>query len=242
MKDPVDIVITEVNPNDLTESKITLYKNDTPVVLKSGVDYDVKKTGGNGAWTEYTYVIHSDNFKDDGVYSVSVYSVDEAGNVSENTLDTKGAALRFSVDNSVPDIAFSNLKDNEIYATDKLTAKVRITDNLLLDSVDVYLDDYDTPYKSWTKEELASVVSGTGEFEFDISGASSGSHKVKIVATDAAGNKHEVEVSDFYVTTNPFVRYYKNTPLVVGSIIALLVIIPVVIVAVVMKRKRFGRG
>lgn len=238
MKDPVDIVISEVNPNELTESKITLYKNDTPVVLKSGVDYDVKKTGGNGAWTEYTYVIHSDNFKDDGVYSVSVYSVDEAGNVSENTLDTKGAALRFSVDNSVPDIAFSNLKDNEIYATDKLTAKVRITDNLLLDSVDVYLDDYDTPYKSWTKEGLASVVSGTGEFEFDISGASSGSHKVKIVATDAAGNKHEVEVSDFYVTTNPFVRYYKNTPLVVGSIIALLVIIPVVIVAVVMKSRK----
>ena len=242
MKDPVDIVISEVNPNELTESKITLYKNDTPVVLKSGVDYDVKKTGGNGAWTEYTYVIHSDNFKDDGVYSVSVYSVDEAGNVSENTLDTKGAALRFSVDNSVPDIAFSNLKDSEIYATDQFTAKVRISDNLLLDSVDVYLDDYDTPYKSWTKEELASVVSGTGEFEFDISGASSGSHKVKIVATDAAGNKHEVEVSDFYVTTNPFVRYYKNTPLVAGSIIALLVIIPVVIVAVVMKRKRFGRG
>lgn len=238
MKDPVDIVISEVNPNELTESKITLYKNDTPVVLKSGVDYDVKKTGGNGAWTEYTYVIHSDNFKDDGVYSVSVYSVDEAGNVSENTLDTKGAALRFSVDNSVPDIAFSNLKDNEIYPTDKLTVKVRITDNLLLDSVDVYLDDYDTSYKSWTKEELASVVSGTGEFEFDISGASSGSHKVKIVATDAAGNKHEVEVSDFYVTTNPFVRYYKNTPLFAGSIIALLAIISAVIVAVVMKSRK----
>ena len=238
MKDPVDIVISEVNPNDLTESKITLYKNDTPVVLKSGVDYDVKKTGGNGAWTEYTYVIHSDNFKDDGVYSVSVYSVDEAGNVSENTLDTKGAALRFSVDNSVPDIAFSNLKDSEIYAADQFTAKVRISDNLLLDSVDVYLDDYDTPYKSWTKEELASVVSGTGEFEFDISGASSGSHKVKIVATDAAGNKHEIEVSDFYVTTNPFVRYYKNTPLFAGSIIALLAIISAVIVAVVMKSRK----
>lgn len=241
MKDPVDIVISEVNPNELTESKITLYKNDTPVVLKSGVDYDVKKTGGNGAWTEYTYVIHSDNFKDDGVYSVSVYSVDEAGNVSENTLDTKGAALRFSVDNTVPDIAFSNLKDSEIYATDQFTAKVRISDNLLLDSVDVYLDDYDTPYKSWTKEELASVVSGTGEFEFDISGASSGSHKVKIVATDAAGNKHEVEVSDFYVTTNPFVKNYKNTPLVVGSIIALLVIIAIVVFIVVMKRKGFRR-
>ena len=238
MKDPVDIVITEVNPNDLTESKITLYKNDTPVVLKSGVDYDVKKTGGNGAWTEYTYVIHSDNFKDDGVYSVSVYSVDEAGNVSENTLDTKGAALRFSVDNSVPDIVFSNLKDNEIYATDKLTAKVRISDNTELDRVDVYLDDYNTPYKSWTKDELASVVSGTGEFEFDISGASSGSHKVKIVATDAAGNKHEIEVSDFYVTTNPFVRYYKNTPLFAGSIIALLAIISAVIVAVVMKSRK----
>ena len=193
--------------------------------------------GMASAQTTYTKVTSEDQIVDGGKYLI-VY---EAGNVSENTLDTKGAALRFSVDNSVPDIVFSNLKDNEIYATDKLTAKVRISDNTELDRVDVYLDDYNTPYKSWTKEELASVVSGTGEFAFDISGASSGSHKVKIVATDAAGNKHEVEVSDFYVTTNLFVRYYKNTPLFAGSVIALLVIISGVIVAVVMKSRKFGR-
>ena len=241
IKDPVDIVVSEVNPNDLVESKVTLYKNNTPVILNSGVDYDVKKTGGSGEWNEYTYVIHSDNFKDDGVYSVYVYSVDEAGNVSENTLDTKGAALQFGVDNSVPNIVVSNLKDNTTYATELFTAKVLISDNLLLDGVDVYLDDYSTPYKSWTEEELAAVVSGTGEFTFDVTDASTGSHKVKIVATDAAGNKHEVEVGNFYVTTNLFVRYYTNTPLFVGSIIALLVIIALVIFIVVMKRRKYGR-
>ncbi|MBR2821750.1 MAG: hypothetical protein IKD91_07750, partial [Clostridiales bacterium] len=65
--------------------------------------------------------------------------------------------------------------------------------------------------------------------------------KVKIVATDAAGNKHEVEVGNFYVTTNLFVRYYTNTPLFVGSIIALLAIIALVIFIVVMKRRKYGR-
>ena len=241
IKDPVDIVVSEANPNDLVESKVMIYKNNTPVILNSGVDYDVKKTGGNGEWNEYTYVIHSDNFKDDGVYSVYVYSVDEAGNVSENTLDTKAAALQFGVDNSEPNIVVSNLKDSTTYATELFTAKVLISDNLLLDGVDVYLDDYNTPYKSWTEEELAAVVSGTGEFTFDITDASTGSHKVKIVATDAAGNKHEVEVSNFYVTTNLFVRYYTNTPLFVGSIVALLAIIALVIFIVVMKKRKYVR-
>ena len=111
---------------------------------------------------------------------------------------------------------------------------------MVLDGVDVYLDDYNTPYKSWTGEEVAAVVSGAGDFSFDINDASNGSHKVKIVATDAAGNKHEIEVSNFYVTTNLFVRYYTNTPLFIGSIIGLLVIIALAVFIVVIKRK-YGR-
>ena len=237
IKDPVDIVVSEVNPNDLVDSKVTLYKNNNPIVLNNGVDYDVKKTGGSGAWNEYTYTIHADNFKDDGVYSVYIYSVDEAGNTSENTLDTKNATLQFGVDNSEPNIVVSNLKDSTTYATELYTVKLLISDNLLLDGVDVYLDDYNNPYKSWTGEEVAAVVSEAGEFAFDINDASNGSHKVKIVATDAAGNKHEIEVSNFYVTTNLFVRYYTNTPLFVGSIIGLLVVVALVIFIVVIKRK-----
>ena len=237
IKDPVDIVVSEVNPNDLVDSKVTLYKNNNPIVLNNGVDYDVKKTGGSGAWNEYTYTIHADNFKDDGVYSVYIYSVDEAGNTSENTLDTKNATLQFGVDNSEPNIVVSNLKDSTTYATELYTVKLLISDNLLLDGVDVYLDDYNNPYKSWTGEEVAAVVSEAGEFAFDIDDASNGSHKVKIVATDAAGNKHEIEVSNFYVTTNLFVRYYTNTPLFVGSIIGLLVVVALVIFIVVIKRK-----
>ena len=237
IKDPVDIEVSEVNPNELTESKVTLYKNNNPIILKEGVDYDVKKTGGNGEWNEYTYVIHSDNFKEDGVYSVIIYSVDKAGNTSENSLDTKKAAIQFGVDNSVPNIVVSNLQDSKTYATELYTVKLLISDNLVLDGVDVYLDDYNTPYKSWTGEEVAAVVSGTGDFSFDIDDASNGSHKVKIVATDAAGNKHEIEVSNFYVTTNLFVRYYTNTPLFIGSIVGLLVIIALAVFIVVIKRK-----
>ena len=240
IKNPIDIVVSEVNPNDLVESKVTLYKNNNPIILKEGADYDVNKTGGNGAWNEYTYVIHADNFKDDGVYSVSIYSVDKAGNTSENSLDSKNKPIQFGVDNSDPNIVVSNLQNNTTYATELYTVKLLISDNLVLNGVDVYLDDYTNPYKSWTGEEVAAVVSGTGDFSFDINDASNGSHKVKIVATDAAGNKHEIEVSNFYVTTNLFVRYYTNTPLFIGSIIGLLVIIALAVFIVVIKRK-YGR-
>ena len=240
IKVPVDIVVSEVNPNELVESKVTLYKNNNPIVLKDGVDYDVQKTGGSGSWNEYTYVIHADNFKDDGVYSVIIYSVDKAGNTSENSLDSKKKPIQFGVDNSDPNIVVSNLQNNTTYATELYTVKLLISDNLVLDGVDVYLDDYNKPYESWNAEEVAAVIAGTGAFSFDINDASNGSHKVKIVATDAAGNKHEIEVSNFYVTTNLFVRYYTNTPLFVGSIIGLLVIIALAVFIVVIKRK-YGR-
>ena len=43
---------------------------------------------------------------------------------------------------------------------------------------------------------------------------------MKIVCTDAAGNEQTEEITNFYVTTNLFVRYYNNKPLFFGSIAA----------------------
>ena len=70
----------------------------------------------------------------------------------------------------------------------------------------------------------AAFVGGQGEFTFDIPGDSTGAHQVKIVCTDAAGNEQTEEITNFYVTTNLFVRYYNNKPLFFGSIAAVVVI------------------
>lgn len=44
------------------------------------------------------------------------------------------------------------------------------------------------------------------------------------MAEDAAGNRQEVTVADFLVSTNFFVRWYNNTPLFIGTIAGVVVI------------------
>lgn len=238
---PVDIVISEINPNQLVENTVTIFKNNESIKLVEGVDYDVQMTGGNGEWCGYKYTIHSDVFADDGVYKVSVYSRDEAGNISENTLDTKNTSLQFGIDATSPNIVAANLSGNTTYAEESHKVSLIVTDNLLLSGVDVYLDDYNTPYVSWTAEQVAEILTGNGSFTFDITDYSNSAHKVKIVGTDAAGNVSELEITNFYVTTNLFVRYYTNTPLVIGSIVGLFLIVALAVVIVVVKRKKISR-
>ena len=59
---------------------------------------------------------------------------------------------------------------------------------------------------------------------------------MKIVCTDAAGNE-QTEITDFYVTTNLFVRY-NDKPLFFGSIAAVVVIAGVVIALAAGKKKK----
>lgn len=97
---------------------------------------------------------------------------------------------------------------------------------------------YSKAYKTWTAEEVAAIVADQGEFTFDIPGDSTGAHQVKIVCTDAAGNEQTEEITNFYVTTNLFVRYYNNKPLFFGSIAAVVVIAGVVIALAAGKKKK----
>lgn len=132
----------------------------------------------------------------------------------------------------------TNLESDTTYPLENLTVSLSAGDNLLLQSVVVYLDDYSKAYKAWTAEEIAAIVADQGEFTFDIPGDSTGAHQVKIVCTDAAGNEQTEEITNFYVTTNLFVRYYNNKPLFFGSIAAVVVIAGVVIALAAGKKKK----
>lgn len=236
-----DIVVSEVNVDKVSDICITLFKNNVATVLNEGVDYDIEVTGGDGDWYEYKYHIHADNFTDDGVYSILIHSKDAAGNVSENTLDTKDSNIRFGVDSTKPNIISANLEKNTTYPFELYTARFLISDNLVLESVEIYLDGSSTPSKVWSAEEVANIVSSNGEFTFDITDFSNSAHDIRIVSVDAAGNVQEIEIDNFYVTTNLFVRFYTNTPLLIGLTIALLLIVAIVIFIVVMKRRKYNR-
>ena len=218
IKEPVDVVVKEINPDRLEETKVTLFKNDRTIELSLGEDYSLDVVGGGDRWYEYTYTIFAKNFSDDGVYRVLLHSLDAAGNVAENTLDTKDAAISFGVDKTNPTLTVLNLESNTTYPAENITVNMLADDNLVLSGIRVYLDDYSAPYRSWKEDEISAILAAGGDFTFDVSDESTKAHKALIVCSDAAGNETVVEFVDFYVTTNIMVRYFNNKPIFYGSI------------------------
>lgn len=238
VKEPVDVVVTETNANELKNIKITLFKNNETIALTENEDYKIDVTGGNGAWYHYTYTVFAKNFADDGVYRLTFHSEDAAGNVAENTLDTKDTEVSFGVDATKPNIVVANLENGVTYALENMTVNMSVSDNLLLNSITVYLDNYDKAYKTWTAEEISEIIAKNGEFTFDIAGDSKSAHKVKIVSVDAAGNEQVEEITNFFVTTDILVRYYNNKPLFFGSIGGVILIAGLAVALVVIKKKK----
>lgn len=234
---PRDIKIVEVNPNKLSDIKVVLFKNNDTVTLKKDTDYSVDIQGDEGTWYKYTYTISQSNFEDDGVYTITLHSKDAANNIAENTLDTKNSEISFGIDNTNPTIVVANLESGKTYAEENKSVTFMADDNLKLDTVDVYLDSDTEIYKNWNSEEIEKLFSENDEFTFDISDNSNYAHKVKIVCVDAAGNKTEQKISNFYVTTNILVRYYNNKGLFFGSIFGVLLIVALVLFSVMKKRK-----
>lgn len=216
VKEAQDLVVSEVNADALRNIKVTLFKNDKTITLNEGTDYSVEMAGGNGNWYQYTYTIFKKNFTDDGVYRLTIHSEDAAGNIAENTLDTKDKEITFGVDKTAPNVIVANLESKATYAVEKLTVVLAPSDNLKLASIVVYLDGAE--YKRWALEDIEQMVSSKSDFTFDISDDTTAAHQLRIVCTDAAGNESVTELTDFYVTTNLWVRYYNNKALFFGSI------------------------
>ena len=234
-----DIVIKETNVNKLNSVTVTLYKNNDTLTLKQGEHYRLDSQGGDGSWYEYTYTIFKENFKDDGIYKLTLHSEDAAGNIAENNLETKDKQISFAVDTTKPNVSIRNLESKKTYAVESMTVEMSADDNIKLDTIIVELDGKE--YKKWNVKDIEKILSNNGEFTFDISGGSTSAHNVRVICRDAAGNETIEEVEDFYVTTNLMIRYINNKPLFFGSIAGVLLVIAIIIFLIAWKRKKEDR-
>lgn len=226
-----DIVFTETNVDSLKkgETKIKLTKNGTPKDLVEGTDYTITATGGNGQWSQYKYTINKALFADDGRYSISVYSVDAAGNINENIDETKEAEISFGIDKTSPVIVPVDFESGVQYPVEVKKVSVEVKDNLVLEGVKIYLNGTEVKYEN------------EGEtYTFDIPEKNE-KQNVKIVAVDAAGNEHTLSVENFLVSTNLFVRWFNNTPLFIGSIVGVVLLCAVIIFLVIYKRRKSSK-
>ncbi len=246
VKSTEDVVLSEVNVNQLTNIKLTLYKNDATIVLKENEDYRVSISGGNGQWYQYTYTVFAKNFSENGVYRITVQSDDATGRTQKTDQDTKNVEIQFGIDNEPPVINVKNLESKTTYAMESKEVEMTVRDNLKLGQVIVELDGNE--YKTWSGDELEQIVQNGGNFTFNIDGNSTSAHNIVVYASDAAGNgaktanadkpANVVNIDDFYVTTNKWVQYINNKPLFYGSIIAVIAVVGLGVFAVTFVRRK----
>ncbi len=232
-----DIILEETNVDILEDIKITLFKDNSSRVLEKGRDYTIEEIRGNNMWHQYTYSINKSNFAEDGVYKLVVYSVDYADNKSQNIMDSKKCEINFAVDKTKPNIIVSDLETGKTYAVTNKSVAFDAKDNLKLQAIEVLLDNKN--WKKWSGDEIADNKNVT-DLIFEIAGDSTDSHSAKITATDAAGNMSTVDIDNFYVTTNLWVRFVNNKPVMMGSFGG-ITLISLASGYVVFRRKRFSK-
>ena len=208
VKEEQDVILTETNVDSLKKDtiKVKMTKNGTPHDLVEGTDYSVTETGGEGTWSQYTYVVKKKLFAADGKYTVAIYSEDVAGNINETIDEVKKAEVSFGIDKTAPVIVPIDLENGQQYPVEEKTVSVNIKDNLVLNGAAIYLNGKQVEHSA-DGENFTFAIQSSNDLQ-----------NVKIKAVDAAGNELSKEVKELLVSTNPIVRWYNNKPLFAGSL------------------------
>ncbi len=224
VKTAPDVSVTETNVNKLTTNRVTLFKDNLSITLKEGADYSIEKSGDDDSFYQYVYLVHGSNFSDDGMYRLSFSSKDSAGNVSESTSTPEGSNISFVVDNTAPIVSFLNLEEGKAYDARELDVVFSADDNVKLSGVILYLDG--EIVREWSASEIEELISEKEDFHYTVMGGSNKARHLRVICADAAGNQTEMEVSNFYVSTNRWVHIMNNDQLMlliyVGAALAFL--------------------
>lgn len=87
---------------------------------------------------------------------MTLYSEDIAGNVNENIDESKEAEISFGVDKTAPVVIPIDVESNAQYPVDTKAANVTVNDNLVLDSVEIYIGDKNVIIQ-WMVKTISSI-------------------------------------------------------------------------------------
>ncbi len=201
-----DLIINEYNACELKKDSLKiLITRDGEVV---NADYTWKQVNGNSGWYQYAYTINAENFKEDGVYKISLSSkyntVDsednESTSVPENSFKTNGKeildTMSFVVDTKAPEIRNvinldKKVADKDAIKDGKLTVKYTVIDIGGLKSIEIILNG-----------DSLETITDFGDDQFNYSGEfvineDSKEQTVQIIVTDKAGNVTDTSAKDF---------------------------------------------
>ena len=257
------IYVVEYNPTRLKEgsTKVEITLDGAPIEAKytvTPVANDQVAVGESG-WYQYEYDIDTSNFSKDGVYSITVSSMDavEHHNITmDYDADQADAAqteaapvektnstgeISFVKDSTPPSfVSILGLEKSSVYAPEQ-EVSYQVYDAIGLKLIEIYIGDSNKPIQVQNFED-PSNYSGT----FKI--AAGNEQKVQIKITDLAN--HTVSTGDasfelkdsvkdvITVTSNPIIYWYYTRPLFWGTIGGAAVLAGIIIFLVGRKRRK----
>ena len=172
-----DLKLSEHSTTQLDTSKTKFtFTLDGKVITVDASQVQVnEKKEDDGSYT-YTYTFNKGAFKENGVWSISVATVDVDGHASSSNASVQ---FQFVLDNIVPELKIEGIANNNQYNSAKHQFRVLVKDNIGLAKVLVKING---KVYEFTKEELLK-----GEKILDLA-HSSKPYTIEVEVTDLAGN------------------------------------------------------
>jgi len=242
LKEPLDVEITEINVSGLNPelTEVSVVENDRVQPLADD-DYELQDASVEGGWQATQYTLPAELFDASAYFRIMLSSVDEAGNLSQNTMDDKAsdrkssAEVKFAVDQVAPDVVVSGIESDGVYYSPVKNLIPDAKDNLALESVTMIVDGQ-TVLEASGSEALTDILAH--ELPADAQ-----DHTIVVSATDKAGNVSKTTYANVFVAAN-FWQYLASQPLLatalVGGGLVLLAALVIGTIALIRRRRRLA--
>ena len=172
---------------DTSKTKFTFTLDGKVVTVDASLVKVDEKKEDDGSYT-YTYTFNKDGFKENGVWSISVATVDVDGHASSSNASVQ---FQFVLDNIVPELKIEGVTNNGKYNAAKHQFKVLVKDNIGLARVRVLVNG---KVYEFTREELLK-----GEKLIDLE-HSDKPYSIEVEVVDLAGNTTTQKVEGITIT------------------------------------------
>lgn len=237
-----NVVITEINVDELTETKVKLNNKD----LDPSVDYTIEAVLGDGQWKQYTYTIKKSLFESEGEYNIVIESTDMSDNKASS--DVKGLDVKFVVDYTAPVVTVSGITDGGRYQTNKqLVTLIPVDGGGELNTLVVALVD-------GNGKVIEDLISLAGESLIGALEANDGMitfeipeglyQNVRIVCTDRStgddgqSNVYDVTIKNISISSSTLMILWANKTVRFTVIGGACTVVAITVVALILVKKK----
>ncbi len=192
---------------DTSKTKFTFTLDGKVVTVDTSLVKVDEKKEEDGSYT-YTYTFNKDGFKENGVWSISVATVDVDGHASSSNASVQ---FQFVLDSIVPELKIEGITNNGKYNAAKHQFKVLVKDNIGLARVRVMING---KVYEFTKEELLK-----GEKVLDLENSDT-PYSIEVEVVDLAGNTTTQKIEGVLVTATAVQAFFgsDNFKLAAGTL------------------------